>query len=264
MSLLNKSLISSFSILALSCQTAYADGLNDLKQALASLSGTAEISAVLDTSFKSTTISDDDKDIDLGSLKMELLASSAGLQISYDNETLVNMRQESIQKREDENIATPTLMAANIVNTNSLTSILSSASLLLEEISQGTFVKEQQVDFNGESVRSLSFSLPLNFFVQDEKVRGYVDEFESNYQILINQQGIPLESRMSFAGEGTAYVFFSLEAKNNTVSRYQVVGKRLVRVSQISKSINNSSFNDNEFDASWQVIINPPRLAKLP
>ncbi len=66
---------------------------------------------------------------------------------------------------------------------------------------------------------------------------------------------------MDFSGEGTAYVFFSLETKNNIISRFQVVGNRLVRVSQISKNISYSTFNDNEFEASWQLEVKPATLA---
>jgi len=253
MTLFKSSLIACYTMLIISCQAVYADSLSELKATLTALNGADTITAVLSASFKKVIVDGNDKKIKFGALQTELIASPSGLTVSYNSETLRKLREEGKQKRENEEAATPTLMAAREVKTDSLTSILSSADILLAKIEQGELINEERIDYNGGSVRSLTFSLPLQFFIENKKVRGYVDEFESSYQVLINDQGIPFETRMNFSGEGTAYVIFSLETVTHKVTRYKVFGDRLVRISKESKSINNSTFNDRTFESSWQV-----------
>jgi hypothetical protein len=97
--------------------------------------------------------------------------------------------------------------------------------------------------------------LPLESFIDDKKIRGYVSKFKGSYQVLINDKGIPIETRMSYSGKGSAYIFFSMTAESEIVSQFQIDGTRLVRTNRSVESNSSSTFNDRSYSGKWQLAL---------
>ena len=206
-----------------------ADGLSDLQQALLKLNGSEPVSGLLNVSFAETR--GEGKDIKL------------------------KIAQENRLKLNDEEADTPVLNGAEILSASSLIPILSSAQTILDYIKQGEFKGESFVTYMDKQVRILDFALPLESFIDDKKTRGYVNKFQGSYQVLIDDDGTPLETRRSYSGKGSAYIFFSMTAESQITSQFQIQGTRLVRINKTVESNSSSTFNDRTYTGRWQLAI---------
>ncbi len=119
---------------------------------------------------------------------------------------------------------------------------LASSTALLRNINKAQFIDEKPIIFDSRQAKLLSFELPLDVFIHDKKMRKNVDEFNSRLYVWIDEEGTPLESKMTFEGEGRAYLFLSMEAKGENISRYTLVKDRLITI------YNSFSL---ETDATW-------------
>jgi hypothetical protein len=236
-------------------QNVWADGLTDLQQALVKLNGSEPVSGTLKVSFSETRGEGEDKKLKTGEIHSTLSESIHGLDIRYSKDILVKIAQENRIKQADEEADTPALNGAEILSASSLIPILSSARTILDYIEQGEFNSEEQIEYLDKKVRVLDFTLPLESFIDDKKVRGYVSKFNGSYKVLINDEGIPIETRMSYSGKGSAYIFFSMTAESEITSQFQKDGTRLVRINRTIESNSSSTFNDRTYSGTWQLAI---------
>ena len=232
-----------------------ADGLSDLQQALLKLNGSEPVSGLLNVSFAETRGEGKDIKLKTGDIKSTLSESDKGLDISYSKAVLSQIAQENRLKLNDEESDTPVLNGAEILSASSLIPILSSAQTILDYIKQGEFKGESFVTYMDKQVRILDFALPLESFIDDKKTRGYVNKFQGSYQVLIDDDGTPLETRRSYSGKGSAYIFFSMTAESQITSQFQIQGTRLVRINKTVESNSSSTFNDRTYTGRWQLAI---------
>lgn len=232
-------------------QNVLADSLSDLQQALVKLDGSHPISGELNVSFEESRGEGKYKKLKTGAIKSTLSESNAGLDIRYSKGVLERIAQENKLKLADENADTPALNGAEILSASSLIPILSSAQKILDAISKGKLRGETQIEYMNQHVRVLDFELPLDSFIDDKKTRGYVDKFDGSFKVLINNQGIPIETRLAYSGKGSAYLFFTMSAESIVTSQFQVVGTRLVRVNKTVSSSSSSTFNDRTYLSRW-------------
>ena len=233
----------------------WADSLSDLQQALVKLDGSHPISGVLNVSFEESRGEGKDKKLKTGAIKSTLSESNAGLDIRYSKDVLLQIAQENRIKLADEEADTPALNGAEILSASSLIPILSSAQKILDAISQGKLRGETQMEYFDQQVRVLDFELPLESFIDDKKTRGYVDKFKGSYKVLINEHGVPVETRLSYSGKGSAYLFFSMSAESEITSQFHVQGTRLVRINKTVQSSSSSTFNDRTYNGSWALAL---------
>jgi hypothetical protein len=233
----------------------WADGLADLQQALVKLNGSEPVSGHLKVSFSESRGEGKDKKLKTGAIQSTLSESINGLDIRYSKDVLVKIAEENRIKLVDEEADTPVLNGAEILSASSLIPILSSAQTILDYIEQGEFKSEEQIEYQDKKVRVLDFKLPLESFIDDKKIRGYVSKFDGSYKILINADGIPIETRMSYSGKGSAYIFFSMTAESEITSQFQTDGTRLVRINRTVESNSSSTFNDRTYSGTWQLAL---------
>jgi hypothetical protein len=236
-------------------QSVWADGLSDLQHALDKLDGSHSVSGVLHVSFSESRGEGKDKKLKTGAIKSTLAESIEGLDIRYSKAVLRQIAQENRLKMEDEEADTPALNGAEILSASSLIPILSSAQTILDYIAKGEFKGEGYIEHFEKQVRVLDFELPLESFIDDKKTRGYVDKFKGSYKVLINDEGVPIETRMTYSGKGRAYIFFSMSAKGEITSQFQIEGTRLVRINKTVESNSSSTFNDRTYSGSWQLAL---------
>jgi hypothetical protein len=239
-------------ILILGCSLAFnavaeTDGLRLLKKTLSELNGSLPISAIYQRAYKEISDADDKKDRKETSGLMTVLVSKdeQGLQIVYPSDLLATIEQESGAKAIDEEAETPTLNAVNGINAAALHNQLSSANNMLREINKATFIDQQAYSYNDTPALLLRFNLPLEAIIDDAKTRDYVSTFEGVYKIVIDKDGVPLETQMEFKGKGRAFLVLSVKVDNTEVSRFEVVDTRLVRVHHEYSNAIYSTFGDN-------------------
>lgn len=236
-------------------QNVWADSLSDLQQALVKLDGNHPVSGVLSVSFSESRGEGKDKKLKTGAIKSTLSESIDGLDIRYSKDVLVQIAQENRLKMADEEADTPVLNGAEILSASSLIPILSSAQTILDAISKGQFRGETQIEYFEQQVRVLDFELPLESFIDDKKTRGYVNKFKGSYKVLINDEGVPVETRLTYSGKGSAYIFFSMSAESEITSQFQIEGTRLVRINKTVESNSSSTFNDRTYSGSWKLAL---------
>ena len=205
-----------------------ADGLSELKNALNRLQGNDSITLELDSLTMDTEGEGDKKIITHGGVKVWLKDNTSGLQVLYSDHVLNSLEQEARLKAEDEAVETPISNAIDDIDASELHSMLSASTSLLRDINQAKFIDEQKTVHEGKDSRVLRFKLPMEFFISDEQVRSYVDEFEAQYLVWIDRDGTPIESQIEFNGRGRVFVFFKISAKGSTFSKYQVLDNRLL------------------------------------
>lgn len=223
------------------------DGLNLLKSSLEKLQGTLPISALYQRSYKDISNADDkdDRKETNGELTLVINNNDDGLQIIYPPSLLSTLEQESMAKAIDEEADTPTLNAVDSVNAASLRYQLSSANKMLREINKASFIDETIHSYNDAPARLLRFNLPLEAIITDAKTRDYVSTFEGIFKIVIDENGVPLETQLEFNGKGRAFLVLSVKVENSEVSKFEVVDNRLVRIHHEYSNAISSTFGDN-------------------
>lgn len=255
-----------FILLAFACplwvsHSVCADGLADLQQALASLEGTTPISATLTNTFTEKRGEGKDLKEQQGSADILLNDDGLGLQITYSKAILAAMDEEARQKLEDEDVPTPTQDAVNNLEASELKTTLSAAGNLQRFIQKATFQREEKQQCEQGEIRELSFDLPLEAVISNKKVRGYVNDFDGQYKIWIDQQGFPLKSALSFSGSGRAFIFFSMEAQTHATTHYQVVGNRLVILDREYYRAYDSSWDTSETRGKESLVLHQPQIS---
>ncbi|TPH16513.1 hypothetical protein [Litorilituus lipolyticus] len=210
----------------------YADGLTDLNQALKQLNGNSPIKATLETSYSQKRGRKKEIKVTSGFAQVNLMDAPSGLQVTYSNETLIKLEHERNEKETNEEVNTPTLNAINDIEATELSSMLSAASNLKRSLIKAKFVNEENILFEGKKARILHFDLPLEAIITNKEVRGYVNDFNGKYNITIDDDGVPLQSELSFDGKGSIYLFFKLSINQSRKYYYRVVDDRLVNFRQ--------------------------------
>jgi hypothetical protein len=223
------------------------EGLGLLKNALGELQGSLPISAIYQRTYKDISDADakDDRKETFGLMTVLVTNDDQGLQVVYPQTLLSTIEEESSAKAVDEEADTPTLNAVNGINAAGLRDQLSSANKMLREINKATFIDEQATTYNNSPARLLRFNLPLEAIINDAKTRDYVSTFEGVYKIVIDENGVPLETQLEFNGKGRAFIVLSVKVDNSEVSKFEVIDNRLVRVHHEYSNAISSTFGDN-------------------
>ncbi|WP_299269253.1 hypothetical protein [uncultured Psychrosphaera sp.] len=229
-----------------------ADTLSNVKSVLANLNGDSalnvQFTSVHTESRGKSEDDNDEKDTksEHGLISLPLSYNHNGLEITYNKDILDKIAKEETQKEQNEDASTPTLSAMSRIESSDILEKMSSASSLLRFINKAKLAAEKQIKHQGGSATELQFDVPLESVITGKEARGYVDEFEGQYRLVVDSQGVPIESELTFSGSGSAYVFFSLEMEQTSTSKYQVLGNRLINTSQVYARKQSSTFGDNE------------------
>ncbi len=222
-------------ISALYTSAAHADGLSDLKSALARLQGQTPLKAVVDA--KTWNRQGEGKELEetQGSASVLVEESQRGLQVLYSKEMLSKLEAEERSKEKDQKAKTPTLAALGEVNSSALRPMISAAGHLSRNLEKAIFKGEKVDSYNGKPARLLSFEVSIDKLT--EKERKYMKKFESNFEVWIAADGTPLASRAAQKVQGRAFIVISFEAKNEEEWVYGTVGDRLIALRRESKNV---------------------------
>jgi hypothetical protein len=243
--------------------TSYADGLDDLTRALERLSGEHPIEARYQVNYVKIEDEGKDQKIKNGDVIIKLKDDESGLSVNYDKEIIKRIDQESQEKIQDEEANTPTLYAIDTFNTQQLKNALNAASQLQRTLSQADFQHEQVIDYQGKSLRKLTFHMPLESIISNKKTRDYVDDFECDFEIIIDEQGYPVQAVTQYKGKGRAYIVLSMKAEGKTTVTYQKYGDRLLRLLSDSNYKYDSTFGKSEFIERYELDVLSEEVALM-
>jgi hypothetical protein len=219
----------------LAAPMARADGLADLRTALARLQAQTPLKATLDVRTVERHGEGAEATEKQGQASVNLEDGARGLQVLYARDTLARMEAEQRQFAHDPKAKTPTVWALDKLETHEIAPMTSAAATLSRNVEELPFKGEKADTWNGKPARQLSFSIPVAKL--PEQQRKYVKEFDGTLAIWIAADGTPLASEMHVSVKGRAFVVVSFDAIDENSATYGVVGDRLLTL----RSENHSS-----------------------
>ena len=210
----------------LAASAAHADGLSELKAALARLQAQTPLKATLDVKTVERRGDGADAFDKVGQASVGLEDGARGLQVSYAKDTLARMDAESRQLVRDSKAKTPTVWALAKLDSTEFVPMASAAPALARNLEESVFKSEKVDAWGGKPARLLTFTVPMSRL--PEQQRKYVKEFDGTLSVWIAADGTPLASESRAAVKGRAFVVVSFEAVDETSSTYAVLGDRLV------------------------------------
>ena len=218
----------------LAVSAAHADGLADLKAALARLQAQTPLKATLDVKTSQRQGEGAEAAEKQGQASVALEDGARGLQVLYAKETVSRMESESRQLARDPKARTPTVWALGKLDSSEVMPMASATGQILRGLDEYVFRAEKAEPWNGRPARLLTFSVPLDKL--PEQQRKYVKEFDSSVSLWIAADGTPLACEMHTRLKGRAFVVVSFEATDDRSFTYGVVGDRLLTLRSESHS----------------------------
>lgn len=221
-------------LLSVVVSNAHADGLSDLKAALARLQGTTPIKGVVEA--RTWSRQGDGKDLEetTGFASVALEENARGLQVVYSKDTLNKLDAEERAKEKDNKAKTPTLSALSEVNTSALRPMIFASASLTRMMEKATFKSERMDTYKGQPARVVTFEFSTDRLSEREK--KYVKSYEGGMEVWIAADGTPLACKASQNLHARAYMVVTFNNKNEEEWTFAVVGERLVATRKENRS----------------------------
>ena len=225
---MNKRLLAPIALLALltAAPWARADGVADLRAALARPQGGVALRGLFKADTTSRQGDAADAEVDRGQAQVQFEDGPQGLRLVFGRETLQRIEQEERTRQRDPKARTPTLTGLKALEVNELRGMLSPTAALLALLDEATPKAEVPEAWNGQPARRLSFELGLG--KMRERDRKYIKKYEGTLDIWIGTDGWPLALRQQTQASGRAFLVVSFEMRAKEEQTFLVVGDRLV------------------------------------
>ena len=232
---MNKHLLAPTMLLALvlAVPWARADGLADLRAALARPQAAVTLRGVLKADTTSRQGDGPDADDDRGQAQVQFEDGPQGLRLMFGRETLQRVEQEERSRQRDPKARTPTLTGMKALEVHELRGMLSPTAALLAKLDDATPKAEVPEAWNGQPARRLSFELGLG--KMRERDRKYIKKYEGSLDIWIGADGWPLALRQQTLASGRAFLVVSFEMRAKEEQTFLLVDDRLVVVRRDSQ-----------------------------
>ena len=233
---------------------AHADGLSDLRGALARLQGQAALKASVQAKDWRRTGEGKDAKETQGQAGIVLEDGPRGLQPIYSHDLLARTDAEARAAIKDKSASKPLSQALSQLEFSELHALASAAPALLREIEDAQFKGESPDTWAGKPARKLVFEGSVDSL--SENNRKYVRDFKLQLTVWIGADGTPLASQRHFDLSGRAFVVVSFEQHSDEQRSYAVVGDRLVATSDDEKGSAKGAGETQEYrtERSLQVL----------
>jgi len=213
-------------VLLLASPWAQADGLADLRAALARPQGTVALRGMFKADTTSRQGDAADSDDNRGQAQVQFEEGPQGLRLLFSRDTLQRVEQEERSHQRDPKARTPTLTGLKALEVNELRGMLSPTAALLALLDDATLKAEVPEAWNGQPARRLSFELGLG--KMRERDRKYIKKYEGTLDIWIGAEGWPLALRQQTQASGRAFLVVTFEMRMREEQTFLLVGDRLV------------------------------------
>jgi len=212
----------------LAAGTARADGLADMKAALARAGAATPLKALVETQTWRKLGDGADAEETRGAVSVTVEDGARGLNVVHGKEVLARMDAELRAKAKNPDSRTPTLSALEELGPRDVLALTSAAASLSRIIERGQFKGERADTWQGRSARALTFDMPMSSLSTREK--KYAKKFSSVLDVWIGADGMPLASRLRQSMSGRAFVVVSFDSVHEEQSVYSVLADRLLAV----------------------------------
>ncbi len=237
--------IAAAALLACSCGAARADGLADLRGALARLPGTTPLKASVDAHDWRRTGDGKDAEEHQGSVSLGLEDGARGLSPIYGRDLLARSDAEQRAAVKDKKAGKPIETTLGQVGLPELHAMASASSWLSRQVDEAVFKSEAADTLDGKAVRRLVLESGIDSLSADN--RKYAKEFKSVLTIWIGADGTPLASTRHVDLSGSAFVVIKFEMHDEENRAFAVVGDRLVETRNDEKGSAKGAGNDTEY-----------------
>ncbi len=215
-------------ILILFAPFATADGLADFRAALQRLQVSDPI--VVDAHFKLLGRSGEHGELieREGLLELRIKDGPEGLQVGYAPALIAQLQAEELAKVADDNVKNSALNAVGQFEYWEWRELIYPVAQLELMLARSHFSGEKMDVYNGRPARCLTFLMPVERV--EKSVRKYIKKYKHQLQVWIDDQGVPVASRLSEKGSGRIFIVIGFNFKNETHTQYQTVGRRLLAV----------------------------------
>lgn len=213
---------------------ARADGLADMKAALARSSAAAPVKALVETRTWRKLGEGADAEEWRGAASITVEDGARGLNVVHGKEMLARMEAELLAKARNPDSKTPTLAALDELGPRDVLALTSAASGLARIVERGRYTGERADTYQGKAVRALAFDMPMSSLSTREK--KYAKKFSAVLDVWIGADGMPLASRLRQSMSGRAFVVVSFDSVQEEESVYSVVAERLLAVRKETRS----------------------------
>lgn len=216
-----------------SAPLAQADGLADMRAALAQLKGQSPLKAMLEARSWHRMGDGREAEEEQGQASIGLEDAGRGLQVTYGRELTARIDAEQRARVREPASKTPTLTTLKDTDIGEILPMVSSAAALLRMADKAAFKGERTEAYNGKSTRVLTFELPVESL--NERDRKYTKKFDSTVDVWVGADGTPLALRSRQVIRGRAFVVISFESLYEEQFVYSVSGDRLLTLRRESK-----------------------------
>ena len=227
--------------LAVVSSPAWADGVSDLKAALARTQGTSTIAATFEAKTWRREGEGKDTDETTGAASVYFEEGINGLRMQYSRDTMVKADAESRAREKDGRAKTPVTNGLRAINSNDVRDMSWASQFLTRSMEKTSFKSERADTLGGKAVRVVSFELGRDKI--GEKERQYVKKFDGSIDIWIDAEGVPLQSILRYVVSGRAFVLITYDGEYSEEFTYTLVGDRLIAV---RKEIRNKTVSTAE------------------
>jgi hypothetical protein len=233
---------------------ARADGLSDLRGALARLQGQSALKASVQVKDWRRTGEGKDAKETQGQAGIGLEDGPRGLQPLYGHDLLARLDAESRAAVKDKSAKKPLTDVMKQLGLDEMRALASAAPSLQREIDDSQFKSEAADTWAGKPARKLVFEGSIDSLSESD--RKYVRDFKQVLELWIAADGTPLASQRHFDLSGRAFVVVSFESHSDEQRSYAVAGDRLVATSDDEKGSAKGAGETQEYhtERSLQVL----------
>ena len=241
-------------LIATCCGVARADGLADLRAALARLPGQAPLKANAQAHDWRRTGEGKEAKETQGQATIVVEDGPRGLQPLYSHELLARVDAEARAAAKDKSAPKPLSQALGQLGFNELRALTSAALVLQREIEETRFKGETVEAWAGKPARKLQFEGGMDRLSESD--RKYVRDYKLVLDVWIGADGTPLASLRHFDVSGRAFVVVTFEQHSDQQRSYAVAGDRLVATSDEEKGSAKGAGEGQEYriERSLQVL----------
>ena len=207
---------------------ARADGLADLKAALARGAVATPVRAMVETTTWRKVGEGKDAEEDRGAVALSAEDGPRGLVVTHGRELLARIDAELLARTRNANAKTPALYALDESRPRDLIGFTSAAAAITRTVERGVFKGERNDSYQGKPARALRFEMPIS--VLSTRDRKYAKQFISSFEVWIGADGTPLASQMRQTVKGRAFVVVGFESAWEEDMVFALAGARLVTV----------------------------------
>ena len=220
-------------LLCAGADAARADGLSDLRGALARLQGQSPLKASVQVKDWRRTGEGKDAKETQGQATIGLDDGPRGLQPLYGHDLLARLDAESRAAVKDKSAKKPLTEVMKQLDLDQMRMLASAAPSLLREIDESQFKSESADTWAGKPARKLVFEGSIDSLSESD--RKYVRDFKQVLTLWIAADGTPLASQRHLDVSGRAFVVVSFESHSDEQRSYAAAGDRLVTTSDDEK-----------------------------